>query len=163
VPGSLDYVIIDTNSLNQPILNTTTTIYGLFISTSNVYRSTLTVTYPLTVTGDANLGPKAVFISSTTQLFTITGNLTMQNSSLLEQTQVYGSAATAEVNVSVGGTFDLQAGATIYVDALGYRGATSSSNGTGPGGGQSGSGGGGGGGHGGAGGQGAGGTRFGGS
>ena len=63
-PTANDAVIIDTNSANQPIISTPTAIYYLYIATSGVYSSTLTVNYPLTVSSGVIVGAKGVITSS---------------------------------------------------------------------------------------------------
>ena len=63
-PGTNDVVIIDTNSANQPIISTPTAIYFLYIATSGVYGSTLTINYPLTVSSGVIVGSKGVITSS---------------------------------------------------------------------------------------------------
>ena len=63
-PTSSDAVIIDTNSANQPIISTPIAIYSLYIATSGVYGSTLTVNYPLTVSSGVIVGTKGVITSS---------------------------------------------------------------------------------------------------
>ena len=158
VPGPLDTVVIDTNSANQPVLNTTATVYAVYIATSGVYRSTFTISEPLTVSSGVIVGTKGVMVSSITQQIQITGNLTVQSGGLLTHTQNLSSTRTSEINLNVGGTFNLQAGATIYADGVGYLGGPAGNvadNGPGAGGYSSNAGiGGGGGGHGGAGGAG---------
>ena len=71
-PGPNNTVIIDTNSANQPTLNSTTTIYALYIATSGVYGSTMTMTAPLTVSSGVTVGAMGVIThpaNSTTQVY----------------------------------------------------------------------------------------------
>ena len=63
-PTPNDVVIIDTNSANQPIISSATSIYYLYIATSGVYSSTLTVNYPLTVSSGVIVGANGVITSS---------------------------------------------------------------------------------------------------
>ena len=63
-PGINDVVIIDTNSANQPIISSPAAIYYLYIATSGVYSSTLTVNYPLTVSSGVIVGNTGVITSS---------------------------------------------------------------------------------------------------
>ena len=87
-PGPLDTVVIDTNSANQPVLTTTTTIYALYIATSGVYSSTMTTAASLTVSSGVIVGAKGaithpanssaqVYVSSiTANYMTISGTVT---------------------------------------------------------------------------------------
>ena len=63
-PTPIDVVIIDTNSANQPIISSPTAIYYIYIATSGVNGSTLTVNYPLTVSSGVIVGAKGVITSS---------------------------------------------------------------------------------------------------
>ena len=121
---------------------------GLTLSTGVVSGSTITV----------NSGTQLVL--DTTQQIMLSGNLVMQAGAYLTHTQNLGSTRTSEINLNVGGTFNLQAGATIYADGVGYLGGAAggvAANGPGPGGENASSSGGGG--HGGAGGSGSGNTN----
>jgi len=60
VPGTFDIVIIDTNSANQPVLDSTSTIYALYIASSGVFGSTLTLRAPLTVSSGVIVGAQGV-------------------------------------------------------------------------------------------------------
>ncbi|MBI3563891.1 MAG: hypothetical protein HY079_01685, partial [Elusimicrobia bacterium] len=97
---------------------------------------------------------KAGFTQATTTHLLFDGDWTMLSGSSLTQTGVTANPQNAEIDLSVTGLFDLQAGATITVSSAGFRGgASGAANGMGPGGGSGNTaGGGGGGGHGGVGG-----------
>jgi len=72
VPGPNDDVIIDINSANQPILDTTATINSLVIAGSGVYGSTLTMQNPLTANSFITVGQKGVIThtaNATTELY----------------------------------------------------------------------------------------------
>src|SRR6185295_4236263 len=64
VPGATDDVIIDTNSTNQPLLNTAATINSLQIAPSGAYNVTLTMQSPLTVSSAVVVGANGTITHS---------------------------------------------------------------------------------------------------
>src|SRR5262249_50196733 len=64
-PGRNDIVIIDTNSVNQPVLDATTTVYAIYLSTTGLYNSTFTINNPLTVTSTFTVGAMGLVTHST--------------------------------------------------------------------------------------------------
>ena len=78
-PDVAGIVVIDTNAANQPILYSSTTVYSLYIATSGVYGSTMTMQAALIVSSGVTVGSKGVIThtaNSSSQLYisSITAN-----------------------------------------------------------------------------------------
>lgn len=94
----------------------------------------LTLSTTIASGGSVLIYKNAGLTQATTRQLVITGDFTMVSGSSLSH-RLENATSISSVNIRVTGTFDLQAGATINVMGLGYRGGPVTAVGFGPGGG----------------------------
>lgn len=156
-PLASDNVVINSNNVSVSVRGTDAPIsfYSLALGGPSGNASNLTIATTVASGKNILIYNNSGLTQATTSQLVLTGDLTMlSGSSLTHRAQ---SVTISSVNFLLGGTFDLQQGATITVNGLGYPGGAVDAAGTGPGAGGTDTGnneGGGGGGHGAAGGNG---------
>jgi len=140
IPADTDIVRINKNvavtvSASSPAIVFAGLILG---SEAGTYASTITVSTGILATnGWLTIFKNASLLQNSTQTLRISSGTVFPGGLLTHASDVAGSVPTKRVNLSVGGDFDLQAGATIAVDGRGYPGgigATGSGTGGGIGG-----------------------------
>jgi hypothetical protein len=152
-PVTIPLAVSVTVSASSPAITFSSITLGVPAGTvkSNITLSTGALGGDLLIYGSAGL------TLATTQAFVLTGDMTMVSGSSMTSTKILTTPATSWIDLRVGGTFDLRAGALITTVGQGYAGGPIRTAGFGPGAGggaNSNGNGGGGGGHGGAGGAG---------
>jgi hypothetical protein len=123
VPTAQSLVTIDANvavtaDAAQPGVSFNTLTIG---DMSGIYASSLVLSTGITSGSAITIYNRSSLISGVTSQLAISGNLTMYSGAVLRHSNIV-NLATAAVNMSVGGNFDLQAGASIAAAGLGYAG-----------------------------------------
>lgn len=133
VPQATDIVVINSNNVSVSVRASDAPIgfFSLTLGGASGNASNLTIATTVASGYDVYIYGKSGLTQATTQQLLLSGDFTMLSGSSM--THLSQAVGVSSVNIKVAGTFDLQAGATITVNGLGYAGGPVANPGSGPG------------------------------